>query len=343
MFMPIDIDYNLKPHELDMMEMLLPEFYNAATVGPRFRDRNWDKDFEMDMILKKGFVVKTKPFKKKIKDKDGSILSRGIKEMYGIHSPLFGSDWQDDNAFAERYSCECGRTTGRVYDGYTCEYCKKKVKFVDVDFKMFAWIKIKNEQFKLIQPLMYRKIASFLGSKSRILERIINFKMDMTLDGEFRPLADVNYQREPFYGIGMLEFYKRFDEIMAYYLKKKKNKMDIYLQIMSNRDKIFTTSVPVYSAVLRQVFFSNEDYSYTKVDKCYNALFGNVSRLNEETEVNDLNYAKICKNLYRGQCNINSAFDLIFTSITENEGLNRIGPSGSNIRLKSSLIAGKSL
>ena len=318
----IDIDYTLEPHELDMMEMLLPEFYNSATIGPRFRDRNWDKDFEMDMITGKGFVVRTKPFKKKIKDKDGSILSRGIKEMYGIHSPIFGSDWQDDNAFAERYSCECGKTIGRIFEGQICEYCKKEVVFRDVDLSIYAWIKIKQEGFKLIHPLLFRKISSFLGSKTKVLERIINFKMDMSIDGQYRPIADINYTRESFFGIGMVEFYKRFDEIMLYYFKKKKNKADLYNHIMANKDKVFTTSVPIYSAVLRQVFFTDEDYSYTKIDKCYNALFGNVQRLNEEVEINDLNYAKICKNLYRAQCNINTAFDEIFKSITENEGLN---------------------
>ena len=274
------------------------------------------------MITGHGFVVKSKPFKKKLKDKDGNILSRGLKEMYGIHSPLFGSDWQDDNAFAERYSCECGSQIGRIFEGQVCPHCGKKTKFVDVDFKVFAWIKIKHPEFCIIQPLLYRKLNVFFGTKSRILERMINFKMDMTLDGQYRPIPDFNYKKEPFFGIGLLQFRERFDEIMAYYFKKKKNKADLYYHIMDNKDKIFTTSVPVYSAVLRQVFFTEEDYSYTKIDKRYNALFGNVSRLNEETQVDFRNYSKICQNLFRAQRNVNEAFDLIFTSLTEKEGLN---------------------
>jgi hypothetical protein len=151
---------------------------------------------------------------------------------------------------------------------------------------------------------------------------MINFKMDMGLDGDYKLIEDFNYKKEPFYGIGLLEFRRRFDEIMGYYFRKKKNKADLYHHIMENKDKIFTTSVPVYSAVLRQVFFSEEDYSYTKIDKCYNALFGNVSKLNEETEVDFRNYAKICQNLFRAQRNVNEAFDLIFTSLIEKEGLN---------------------
>ena len=131
--MSITIDYDLEPNELDLLERLLPEFYNPLTIGPRFRDLNWEQEFRKDLIIGKGFIVKTKPFKKKLKDKNGVIMSRGIKEMYGIHSPMFGSDYQDENAFAERYSCECGSTIGRIFEGRVCQKCGTKVKFVDVD------------------------------------------------------------------------------------------------------------------------------------------------------------------------------------------------------------------
>jgi len=271
-------------------------------------------------------------------------MSRGIKEMYGIHSPMFGSDYQDENAFAERYSCECGSTIGRIFEGRVCQKCGTKVKFVDVDLKMFAWLKInKDDEFKVIHPLMYRKIAVFLGTKSKTLQNIINFKMDMSLDGKFKKIDGVDYAKNPYYGIGMLEFYKRFDEIMLFYYKKKKNRSDLYEHIMKNKDKVFTNCIPVYSAVLRQVFFSDEDYKYTPLDKLYNSIFGNFQRINEETEVNDRNFAKLNKNLFRAQTNLNKAFDMIFTSLTEKEGLNIIGPYSSNAILQISLIAGNSL
>jgi ASC-1-like (ASCH) protein len=107
---------------------------------------------------------------------------------------------------------------------------------------------------------------------------------------------------------------------------------------MENKDKIFTTSVPVYSAVLRQVFFSEEDYSYTKIDRSYNALFGNVSRLNEETTIDFRNYAKICENLFRAQRNVNTAFKLIFTSLTEKEGLIRRNILGGRVNFSARTV-----
>jgi hypothetical protein len=131
--MKIAIEKDLTPQELELARELLPEYYNSNTVGPTPKIRDWEQEFQEDLITGNGFIVKAKPFKKKIKDKNGDILQKGIKEMDGIHSPRFGTDWQDENAFADRYSCECGNLIGRVYNGRKCPKCGTKVQFVDVD------------------------------------------------------------------------------------------------------------------------------------------------------------------------------------------------------------------
>ena len=327
--MSVEIDYTLNPDELDMMCDLLPEFYNVATVGPRFREINWDEEFKKDMITKKGFIVKTRPFKKKLKDKDGNIINRGAKEMDGIHSPRFGSDWTDENAFADRFSCECGHLIGRIFEGRRCPKCGKKVKFVDVDLSIFAWLKINNPEFTLIHPLLYRKLDSFFGKG--VLAGITEFKMRMTLDGYYEQPDEVDLNKYPFFGIGMLDFKNRFMEILEYYKKKRKHKIEMYKEIVRNIDKIFTTSVPIYSSVLRQVFFTDEDYAYSKIDKRYNAMFGNIQKINEETDVNIMNIEKINKSLFKAQTNLNKAFDLIFTSLSEKEGLIRRNILGGRV------------
>ena len=130
----IEIDYTLTPEELDMAQRLVPEIYNAKTVGPLMEVMDWEEEFHSDMKSKKGFVVKSKPFKKKTRDKEGKIITKGTKEMYGIHSPLFGTDWLDDNAFADRYSCSCGELIGKLYKGRKCPKCGTKVEYRDVDW-----------------------------------------------------------------------------------------------------------------------------------------------------------------------------------------------------------------
>lgn len=324
----VQIDYTLSPTDLDLNLELLPEFYNVTTVGPRLRVLDWQASFRSDMITGKGFIVKSRPFKKKMKDKDGNIISRGIKEMDGIHSPRFGSDWQDENAFAERYRCSCGETIGKFYVDQTCSVCNTKVKFVDVDLKMFAWLKIESP-FHIIQPLMYVKIADFIGKDN--LAQIIEFKKEMDINGYYKEPEDIN-PKNPFAGIGMVDFKERFDEIMDYFKKKKKNKIDLYHNIMMDKKKIFVQVIPVFSAVLRPVFFTNEDYSYTKLDKFYNSIYGNVVRLNEEMDgINSRNIAKVNKNLCKAQLRLIDAYKLIFKSLTEKEGHIRTNILGGKI------------
>lgn len=317
----LKIPLDLEPHEVDLCVDVLPEIYNANTVGPRLKEVDLEEAYFESIATGKGFKVTQKPFKKKIKDKDGSVKNKGIKNIHGIHSPLFGTDWQDEHAYANRYSCEYGCKIGKVFEGQRCEICGTKVRFVDVDLKMFAWLKI-DAPFKLIHPQLYRKLDVFFGKN--VLNNIINFKMEMSLDGHYY-MKEVD-PKQPFFGIGMVEFEKRFDEILEFYANKNKHsvKKDMYYDIASKKNIIFTNTVPVYSAVLRQVFFSEEDYSYTKIDKCYNSMFGNFHRLNEEKQgITELNRAKVNKNLYRAQVNLCKAYELIFDSVTSKDGLIR--------------------
>ena len=121
--MRIDIPLDLEPNELDMCCELVPEFFNPDTVGPRLKEINFDEEFKKDLAIGKGFEITEKPFKKKMKDREGNIVKKGLKNMHGLHSPAFGSDWQDDNAFATRYSCECGSRIGKVFEGTRCPKC----------------------------------------------------------------------------------------------------------------------------------------------------------------------------------------------------------------------------
>ena len=330
----IGIDYNLTPKELELAQQLVPELYNAETIGPMPVIRDWEADFENDMKRKFGFIVSAKPFKKNPKnDKSSEPSAKGTKEMYGIHSPLFGTDWLDDNAFADRYSCDCGKMIGKVFKGRRCPDCGTKVEYVDVNLRIFAYIVINDARFSIIQPLLYKELDVFFGkaNKTSILSQIIGFDKDMKLDGFYGGTTDVDLSKNPFAGIGMIEFHERFDEIMDFFFRKKKNRKAQYDLIMENKDKLFVTKIPVYSAVLREVFFSNEKFSYRKVDRCYNALYGNVCRINDEHEIKTSNIAKLNNTLFRAQNNLNQVFDSVFTSIHENEGLIRRSILGGRI------------
>ena len=88
------INENLSGRDIELLEYLIPEYVNPNTRGPMLKEVNWDEDFKIDMLTGKGFIVTDKPFDRQRK-----------KTMNGIHSPRFGTSFEDENGFAERYRC----------------------------------------------------------------------------------------------------------------------------------------------------------------------------------------------------------------------------------------------
>lgn len=299
-------DGQLSGSDIDLVEELIGNDLNLK-FGPRFKEINWSQEFIRDMKSGKGFIIKEKPF---------DSFNKSKKNYDGSHSPRFGTTWEDENAFAERYRCKCGKMIGKIYEGEICPECHKPVEFVDTDLDVYGWYVLLHD-FYLVQPAMYKKLESFIGEK--VLSSIFNFKYEMGRNGYFRKPEDIPKNASPWYGIGPYRFKKEFNDIMEYYKKQKKSKRDLYDNIMQNYDKIFTKHIPVYSAILRPVFLTNEDYSYTKIDRKYNSLFANIKTLNKEP-MDILNIEKVNRNLCKAQEKINDIYDLLFDSINQKEG-----------------------
>lgn len=301
------IEENMTASDIDLLQLLLPEYYGPDQVSLRLKELDWDEEFEKDMLTGKGFIAFEKPF-----DRDKN------KNLYGIHSPKFGTSFEDENGFAERYRCKCGKMIGKIYEGEICPDCGTKVQFVDTDLKIFAWYHIENPEFKIIQPSMYKKLEAFIGKN--YLPDMIEFKYEMDLNGYYQLPDKSVLTKNPYYGIGMLEFRKKLPEILEWCLKKKKNKQALYDNIIENYDKIFASNIPIYSSVLRQVFLTDEDYSYTKIDKKYNSLMANITMLNKQKEITVGTTKTINLSLYKAQRKINMIYSFIFKIINQKEG-----------------------
>lgn len=271
---------------------------------------DWDKECEKDFITNKGFEIIEPAFK----GKEG----KEEKSLYGIHSPLFATDWEDEDAFSERYSCKCREMKGRVYEGEICPICRTKVVFRDVDLKITGWIILHNHC--VIQPIFYKMLKSIIGDKA--FSEIIEPEKDMTRDGQIVRKGGKNQ----FKGIGLIEFRDRFDEIMDYYRDKKKNKRELINEVMREKEKVFTHCIPVYSSVLRPVSFKGETYFYNSIDRKYNAIFS-LSRLLNNTSLIALKKKKNKKFksdestiLVSVQKKLMELWELIFEQINQKEG-----------------------
>jgi len=242
--------------------------YDVAVFLERI---NFDEEKEKDLKSGKGFIISSpKP-----------TLKKEIKNPNGIFSTRFGQRLGDQNPFMDRYSCECGELKSAINNGLVCPKCHKICKFVDDDFSMFGWIEI-DPEYAIINPDMYKQLDIFFGRSTKkinnkknktgsLLYNMLEFDKEMDQDGNI--VGPKTVANEPFYGIGMIEFQQRFDEIMDYYLAKKgAKKQEVYDDIMHDRDKLFIHSIPVFTTLLRPTDIVSNTLYYEKVNGYYNMI-----------------------------------------------------------------------
>lgn len=214
-----------------------------------------------DVISGKGFIISSS---KAIKD--------DMKNPDGIYSPKYGPGLQDVDAFGDRYRCKCGFKKNRLNHGLICPVCNTPVEYRGDNFSTFGYICLKDPYY-IIHPNMFMSIAFFIGEKAFM--NIITPQNKKDEDGheiEIKKPKD-----EPFYGIGMMEFHDRFDEIMEYY-NAKRNKKDYYESIMHDRDAVFTQSIPVYTTHLRPYRLEGGVLHFEGTNALYNML-ANLARV----------------------------------------------------------------
>lgn len=237
---------------------------------------NLDKEREHDILTGNGFIITSTK----------SSLKSNMKNPNGIFSTKFGQTLGDLNPYMDRYRCKCGSLKFHINHGIRCDKCGAKVEFVDDNFEYFAYLVLIDDYY-VIHPNLYKSIEYFLGgvnrgkntNKKSKLENIITVQDDRDMNG-FTIENEKKPKDEPFFGIGMIEFQKRFDEIMDYYLKKNPQKRDVYEDIMNFRDCVFTHSIPVFTTLLRPMDINNNSMSYESTNGLYTIMNTLVTRIN---------------------------------------------------------------
>lgn len=240
-----------------------------------------DLEAKLDIENGTGFLI----------DSPKSTNKKDIKNPNGIYSPKFGQKLGDVNPYADRYSCECGFLKSRINHGIECPMCRTKCKYVDDDFNMFGWIILKDE-YHIIHPEFYDALNFIFGDspynierkkiKGSRLENIIHYSPEVDQNG-IRTESEFKPDNEPFYGIGMIEFYNRFDEILDYYYAKYPKKKEYYDKIKENRHLVFCHSIPVFTTHLRPADIRDGYMYYEPTNGIYNMINKHVHAINKNT------------------------------------------------------------
>ena len=246
-----------------------------------------DKEAQDDLSSGNGFLISS-PKNSNKKD---------MKDPNGIYSSRFGQKIGDQNPFADRYSCECGHLKSRIHHGLECPVCHTKVKYVDDNFKLFGWIILKD-QYHIIHPKFYSILDFIFGespystekkkAKGRKLQNILNYAPEVDQHG-FSSESEFKPDNEPYYGIGMTEFYNRFDEILEYYISKYPKKESYYNDIIEHRNLVFCHSIPVFTTHLRPTDIIDGFLFFEPINGMYNMINRLAHAINKDKRKMDNN------------------------------------------------------
>lgn len=240
---------------------------------------NLDEECKCDLESGNGFIISSPK----------AAIKKDIKDPNGIFSDRFGPKLGDLNPFMDRYSCECGRLRHRINHGMLCSHCNTRCKYVGDNFHMFGWIKLNRYHF--IHPDMYKSLEYLFGQskqdaenrkqKGTKLKNMLYYAASISQSGHIIGVLDKPVD-EPFYGIGMIEFYNRFDEILDYYGKKNPKKLAYYEDIVADRDKVFAQSFPVFTTHLRPTDIQDKNMFFEPMNASYNIINIHMHRVNLE-------------------------------------------------------------
>lgn len=292
---------------------------------------NWEERMKKDFETGKGFRI----------GEPGKYVNNTLERDDSPFSIKFGPTPQDPNAFTDRYSCQCKRTQGRDFKDSICPYCNTKVIYTGDDLQMTGWIDI--HPYHIIHPNMYMCLEKYIGKDNLELMLIPDIELDengnpMTKEDQYAASKTSKARRGPrksntdftYANIGMIEFYNKFDEILEYFhSKNKQKKEDIYEDILANRDIVFQSCIPVYTAALRPWKLEGGRLTFEKTNSIYVMLAKQGAKIVDDS-----------KSLYRSMKYKNSvAWDIqdrLMTLVTE--VINILRTKKGQIR---SLLAGR--
>ena len=283
----------------------------------RMRRRNWDADFYHDVTDGNSFII----------SEPGEISLDGTKQksLYGPYSPLYGTSFDDQHAFAERYRCSCGEFKSKIFEGEICPKCGTKVEYRDSDITVFGWISL--GKYKIISPYYYQLLKSAIGKRQ--FPEIIYAKYKITTDGKrLKPTADDLDEEplSPYAGIGVEQFYEKYEEILEYFKSKKKNKVKRIDILIKEKKNVFVSHIPVPSTMLRPQSTTSDSFYFQSIDKLINTSFKLSEDLKNSQDV-DRDYI-----LQRLQTKVNAMWDVYFEELNGKRGLIRGEILGGSLR-----------
>lgn len=270
------------------------------------RRLNWDNCFYSDMLTGNGFQI-TEP---------SGVSIDGVKKksLYGALSPLYGTTYEDEQSFIERYRCNCGEFKGRQFEGEECPICHTKVEYKSSNINITGWISLGTK--RCINPYYFNILQSAIG-KNAFIEMVFS-KYKITTDGQKKKLSSEDNMgvvpQSKYSFIGIDEFFNNYEEIIEYFKNKKKNKTHTFDMLLNEKRSVFTSHIPIYSTMLRPQSITSDTFYFGSINKIINTLYSLSDFLKSCTDVEE-DYI-----LQRIQTKVNKMWDMNLEMINGKDG-----------------------
>lgn len=206
----------------------------------RLEHDDWMSEYEKD--LASGNIIMIN---------DSKIIKEGMKPNYdeSIFDSRFNIPIETDNKITE-YACNCERVVGRYNEGVVCPNCNTVVELkYSIELLRRGWIDLGD--YKIIVPAIYKKIKSYLTKKR--LDEMIHYDPN-------NPLHQKIDSANPYRGIGIVEFERKYVEILNYY-KNITTKPELYQILMDRKNITFSSKIYVMSSAHRPIYVSAREKS----------------------------------------------------------------------------------
>lgn len=293
--------------------------YNGTKIkNARVVKLDLDNECDYDLAIGRGIRLQsTESFHKSEKVEDG------------LQSPFFGTDFSDELSFAERYRCQCGYMIGMMYEGEICPKCGTPVTYVPVDMKKTGWIILNC--FKVMSPIYAMKLSEALGTADgkKVLTIILSREFDQDESDEHAVIlrekeAELR-KKHPFVYKGTQWFVDHFEEVIKFYMAKKPGKRKLFEELLHDKDKVFTSCIPVITATLRSETPGEKDRKLIKfrINTIYAAIIRLTNKINEMGDIKNLDDVKLVT-VDRYLCSIHKEilqlFDELFNILNGKKG-----------------------
>ena len=237
------------------------------------------------------------------------------------------TDFGDDAAFSERWSCKCKKYIGKMYKDKMCERCETPVEHVDIDLRKTGWIII--DHFKVISPIYDQKLLSALGpmDDEKVLDKILEVNYDEDGKQIFSDKELLQIKKHPYMHKGMtwLSNPENMMEVLEYYERRRpKNTKKLFKELKDDIFNIFTSCIPAYSAILRTELPGEKGSKLFKLK--INTVFGAMIRISNF--INDIpkedfvdRQNTIDMQLFSMQKEVRKVFDNTYQSLMKKSGI----------------------